>query len=201
MGGGCLAHRQLPCQGAVALAAGSVPAGGTSTGVAPLRDWPQAGATPTSGRQSLASTAPCGRRRPPLQVGPSCNQSALASGQAVAGRPYRGLAMAATLVEGLTVADHPLSMLPLSLQGVRRELIEGIIGLSGVNRKLAEGIKSLLRVHRELAEGNRELTRMALGVHRKKTKRLTRRSSGLPKSLPGVRRVLLDLMVTLIVID
>ncbi|RWV99924.1 hypothetical protein GW17_00037144 [Ensete ventricosum] len=63
--------------------------------------------------RSLASTAPCGRRWPPLRVGPSCSQPALASGQAVAGRPYRRLAVAATLVEGLTVAGHPLSMLPL----------------------------------------------------------------------------------------
>ncbi|RWV77578.1 hypothetical protein GW17_00061569 [Ensete ventricosum] len=88
-----------------------------------------------------------------------------------------------------------------SLPGVHRELAEGIRGLSGVCRKLAEGIGSLLGVHRELAEGDRELARMALGIHRKKTKRLIRSHWGLSKSLPGVRRVLLDLMVTMIVIN
>ncbi|RRT60937.1 hypothetical protein B296_00018994 [Ensete ventricosum] len=58
-----------------------------------------------------------------------------------------------------------------SLSGVRRELAKGIRGLSGVRQKLAEGIRSFLGVRRELA-------RMALEVHRKKTKRLIERSSG-----------------------
>ncbi|RWV94794.1 hypothetical protein GW17_00042633 [Ensete ventricosum] len=83
-----------------------------------------------------------------------------------------------------------------SLSGVRRELAEEIRGLPGVRRKLAEGISSLLGVRRELVESNHELGRMASGVHQKKTKRLVKRSSVLSKSLPGVRRVLLDLMVT-----
>ncbi|RWW59430.1 hypothetical protein BHE74_00033639 [Ensete ventricosum] len=65
-----------------------------------------------------------------------------------------------------------------SLLGVLRELAEGIRGLPGVHRKLAECIRSLLGVHWELTEGDRELARLALGVHRKKTKRLTGRSSG-----------------------
>ncbi|RWW51693.1 hypothetical protein BHE74_00041936 [Ensete ventricosum] len=70
-----------------------------------------------------------------------------------------------------------------SLPGVPLELIEGIGGLPGVRRKLAEGIRRLLGVCRELAEGDRELARMALGVHRKKTKRLVERSSRVAEKL------------------
>ncbi|RWW20883.1 hypothetical protein GW17_00014982 [Ensete ventricosum] len=72
-----------------------------------------------------------------------------------------------------------------SLPGVHRELTEGIIGLPGVCRKLTEGIRSLLRVRQELAEGDRGLARMALGVCRKKTKRLTERSLGVIEKLTG----------------
>ncbi|RZS05838.1 hypothetical protein BHM03_00036406 [Ensete ventricosum] len=63
VGDSCLAHRQPPCQGAVAPAADSAPTGGTSTGAAPLR----------TGRRRVAllplSVAPAGDRRwrlPPL---------------------------------------------------------------------------------------------------------------------------------------
>ncbi|RRT64765.1 hypothetical protein B296_00037802 [Ensete ventricosum] len=82
-----------------------------------------------------------------------------------------------------------------------QELAEGIRGLSGVRRKLAKGIKSLLGVHRELAKSNRELTRMTLGVHWKKTKRLIGRSSGLVEKLAGSQKDLVGLDGHMIVID
>ncbi|RWW81086.1 hypothetical protein BHE74_00010543 [Ensete ventricosum] len=63
-------------------------------------------------------------------------------------------------------------------------LAEGIRGMPRVRQKLAEG-KSLLGVHRELAEGDQELARMASRAYRKKTKRLTGRSSGVTKKLTG----------------
>ncbi|RRT33323.1 hypothetical protein B296_00050673 [Ensete ventricosum] len=69
-----------------------------------------------------------------------------------------------------------------SLSGVRRELAEGIGSLSGVRRKHAEGIGSLLGVRGEFI---RRRPRGSPEDHR-----------GLSKSLLGVRRVLMDLMVT-----
>ncbi|RZS25591.1 hypothetical protein BHM03_00058816 [Ensete ventricosum] len=88
-----------------------------------------------------------------------------------------------------------------SLSGVRRELVEGIRGLSRVRWKLVEGIRSLLRVRLELVEGNRELTMMASGVHRKKTKRLAERSSGVAKKLTGSQEGPVGLDGHIIVID
>ncbi|RZS06813.1 hypothetical protein BHM03_00037582, partial [Ensete ventricosum] len=70
------------------------------------------------------------------------------------------------------------------LPGVHLELAEGIRGMPRVRQKLAEG-KSLLGVHRELAEGDQEVARMASRAYRKKTKRLTGRSSGVTKKLTG----------------
>ncbi|RWW05287.1 hypothetical protein GW17_00031444, partial [Ensete ventricosum] len=49
-----------------------------------------------------------------------------------------------------------------------------------------EFVRSLLGARQELAEGNRELVRMASGAHQKKTKRLTRRSSGVSEKLTGM---------------
>ncbi|RWW43557.1 hypothetical protein BHE74_00050782 [Ensete ventricosum] len=68
-------------------------------------------------------------------------------------------------------------------------------------RKLAEGIGGLSRVCRELTESDRELTRKASGVRWKKTKRLPGRSSNVVEKLIEVRRVLLDLLVTMVVIN
>ncbi|RRT60740.1 hypothetical protein B296_00009578 [Ensete ventricosum] len=70
------------------------------------------------------------------------------------------------------------------LLGVHLELTERIRGMPRVRQKLVEG-KSLLGVCRELAEGDQELARMASGAYRKKTKRLTGRSSGVTKKLTG----------------
>ncbi|RZR89306.1 hypothetical protein BHM03_00017003 [Ensete ventricosum] len=72
-----------------------------------------------------------------------------------------------------------------------------------VSRALWEFVGSspkVSRVRQELAEGDQELARMASGVRRKKTKRHVENRE-LPKSLPGVRRVLLDLMDILIIIN
>ncbi|RRT48185.1 hypothetical protein B296_00031749 [Ensete ventricosum] len=51
--------------------------------------------------------------------------------------------------------------------------------------KLAEGIGGLSGVRRELVEGDRELARKASRVHRKKTKRLVGRLSGVAEKFAG----------------
>ncbi|RWV86567.1 hypothetical protein GW17_00051532 [Ensete ventricosum] len=59
-------------------------------------------------------------------------------------------------------------------------------GVSLMQWELAERfevIESLSGVCRELTRGDRELARKALGVHQKKTKRLTGRSLGVAKKL------------------
>ncbi|RWW49263.1 hypothetical protein BHE74_00044599 [Ensete ventricosum] len=80
------------------------------------------------------------------------------------------------------------------LPRVHRELAEGIGGFSRVRWKLAEGIRSLLGVHRELAK-------MALGVRRKKTKKLIGRSSGVDENLTDSHEGLIGLDGLMIVID
>ncbi|RRT62838.1 hypothetical protein B296_00029648 [Ensete ventricosum] len=52
-------------------------------------------------------------------------------------------------------------------------------------RKLAEGIKGLSRVCREIARSDQELAKKASRVHRKKTKRLAGRLSGVVEKLVG----------------
>ncbi|RWW44527.1 hypothetical protein BHE74_00049710 [Ensete ventricosum] len=50
-------------------------------------------------------------------------------------------------------------------------------------RSSSKAIGSLSGVRWELSKGDRELAKMASGVHRKKTKRLTRRSSEVVEKL------------------